>query len=125
MLEKWSDTDLGATLPATEENMQNPDYQQTWGDMYQWGRNVTFSRDILPSVVMTNASITAQAAQTMTEFIGSELTPFDWLSDGSATTLPATGNSYVWKDRAGQEPCRTVGDCLSITKPGKYFLTEK
>ncbi|WP_193617462.1 BACON domain-containing protein [Culturomica massiliensis] len=105
MLEKWSDTDLGATLPATEENMQNPNYQQTWGDMYQWGRNVTFSRDILPSVVMTNASITAQAAQTMTEFIGSELTPFDWLSDGSATTLPATGNSYVWKDRAGQEPC--------------------
>lgn len=105
VLDQWSDTNLGANLPATEENVTSSNYRDTWGDFYQWGRNVGFPHGMAYQVVTTNPSITAAMAQTMSEFIGStELPPMDWLTDGSQTTKPANGNSYTWKDRAGSDP---------------------
>lgn len=105
VLDRWSDTNLGATLPSTEENVNSSHYQDTWGDFYQWGRNVGFPHGITYKVITTDPSITAAMAQTMSEFIGStETAPMDWLTDGSRTTKPANGNSYTWKDRAGSDP---------------------
>lgn len=105
ILDKWSDTNLGATLPATEENIQGSNYRECRGDFYQWGRNVPFHIGEPFTAVMTDPSITAEMAQNTSDFIGSDIPPFDWLTDGSRTTVIATGNSYTWKDRAGGEPC--------------------
>ncbi|GKI22603.1 hypothetical protein CE91St19_20050 [Odoribacter laneus] len=105
VLDRWSDTNLGATLPATEANVNSANYRDTWGNFYQWGRNVGFPHGVTYKVITTNPSITAESAQTMSEFIGSsETMPMDWLIDGSRTTKPASGNSYTWKDRAGSDP---------------------
>lgn len=135
VLDKWSDTDLGATLPSTEENLTGPDYRNTWGDFYQWGRNVAFPRGTAFSSIPTNPGITVEAAQNMKEFIGSDTPPFDWLTDGSRTTFPTTSNAYTWKDRAGSEPCppgwRLPRDyeARQVFPPeelaGRYFLTER
>lgn len=95
ILSKWANSNLGAKLPATEENILGPDYKDTWGLYYQWGRNVGFPHTGAESVVATNENITAESAQNMPEFITS--TNGDWLtaSDASAT----------WEERAGSTPC--------------------
>lgn len=104
-LEKWSDTNLGATLAATPENLTGKQYKKTWGNYYQWGRNTGFSSLDPTSIVPLSAKrdISAAQAQEMTEFITAT---DDWLIDGSLTCkLPSAENPYNWMDRAGSNPC--------------------
>ena len=60
VLDRWSDTNLGATLPATEANVNSANYRDTWGNFYQWGRNVGFPHGVTYKVITTNPSITAE-----------------------------------------------------------------
>lgn len=104
-LEKWSDTNEGATLPATPENLSGRRFKETWGNYYQWGRNVGFSQEDLPTLntITADPSITAAQAQEMPEFI---CDADDWLRDGSATTrLATTAQPYTWIERSGSNPC--------------------
>lgn len=94
VLSRWSNSNLGAKLPATEENMSGPDYKDTWGMYYQWGRNVGFPHSGAETTIAANESITAEQAQEMTEFITSN---GDWLTN--------PGSESVWNDRAGSYPC--------------------
>ncbi|WP_443901084.1 BACON domain-containing protein [Odoribacter laneus] len=94
-LSKLAESNLGAKLAATEENILGPNYKETWGLYYQWGRNVGFPHTGATATVPASEEITAEKAQTMTEFITSS--NGDWLlNPGSATT---------WEARAGSSPC--------------------
>lgn len=94
MLSQWANSNLGAKLPATEENVSGPDYKDTWGSYFQWGRNVGFPYSGAKAVIATDENITAENAQEMTEFITCER---DWLLN--------PGTESVWVDRAGSVPC--------------------
>lgn len=94
MLSRWANSNLGAKLPATEENVSGPDYKDTWGSYFQWGRNVGFPYSGAKAVIATDENITAENAQEMTEFITCER---DWLLN--------PGTESVWADRAGSVPC--------------------
>ena len=105
-LEKWSDTNEGATLPSTPTNLSGKQFKQAWGNYYQWGRNVEFPCENVTTVttIAANSDITAAQAQQMPEFITHV---DDWLCDGSLTTkLPTLENTYGWTDRSGSNPCR-------------------
>lgn len=94
-LSRLAESNLGASLPATEENILGPNYKETWGLYYQWGRNVGFPHTGATATIPTSEDITAEKAQTMTEFITS--TSGDWLLNPDAST--------TWEARAGSSPC--------------------
>lgn len=94
-LDKVAESNLGAQLPATEENIVGPHYKETWGLYYQWGRNVGFPHTGATATVPSSEEITAEKAQTMTEFITS--TTGDWLLN--------PGSAKTWEERAGSSPC--------------------
>jgi uncharacterized protein (TIGR02145 family) len=92
---KWLDRNLGATLPATAANITN---SATYGFYYQWGRNVPFPTYGTVDTVDPDASRSATAANSISQFISFA---GDWLTDGSVVTDKKT----TWKDRCGSEPC--------------------
>lgn len=121
-LEKWSETNVGATLPATAENLSGRQFKQTWGKCYQWGRNVGFTPGESIPLRASSPSITAEEAQYMPEFITNI---DDWLIDDSFTTkLYSESNPYSWVDRAGNDPCE-LGYRLPLAYECSRILTQE
>lgn len=102
-LEKWSEKNVGATLPSTPENLSSRQFKQTWGNFYQWGRNVGFNTEEPISLLPSTPYITAESGQLISAFITNI---DDWLTDGSFTTkVWSESNPYTWTDRSGTDPC--------------------
>lgn len=120
-LEKWSETNVGATLPATAENLSGRQFKQTWGNFYQWGRNVGFTYGEPIPLRASDPSITAEEGQQIPEFITNI---DDWLIDGSFTTkIYSESNPYGWVDRAGYDPCE-LGYRLPLAYECARILTQ-
>lgn len=120
-LEKWSETNVGATLPATAENLSGRQFKQAWGKCYQWGRNVGFTPGESIPLRASSPSITAEEAQYMPEFITNM---DDWLTDDSFTTqIYSESNPYSWVDRSGNDPCE-LGYRLPLAYECSRILTQ-
>ncbi|MDB9954757.1 fibrobacter succinogenes major paralogous domain-containing protein [Flavobacteriaceae bacterium] len=88
----WMDKNLGATQVATSSTDVD-----SYGDLYQWGRN-TDGHEIRTSAVVAGPAADATAAGS--DFISNATTPFDWLD---------TPDDTLWNGavKGAEDPCPT------------------
>ena len=90
----WKDKNLGASQVASSSTDA-----LSYGDHYQWGKNVGFSASYDTSTNIT--SPVASAAAAGSNFVESTVSPFDWLS---------TPNDNLWNSGTENEPVKVTAN---------------